>query len=197
MFVFQCQIYFRACEGEFTDDADKVFFAISYLQGIALDYFEPFINEPDPYHNLDFLEDWSAFVQKLSNIFGSYSPEDDDEDAIVFTPFPNDSKAVDYFIRFAKYQNHIHWDERALRKVVKDSIPNHIRDELRYSQEDISSFEQFKRVVLQIDNDYWKRIQDDKNKLQTNWNLQYPLPKPPRPEPVRPLGDEEKTHHIE
>ena len=39
------------------DDADKVFFAISYLQGIALDYFELFINKLDLYHNLDFLKD--------------------------------------------------------------------------------------------------------------------------------------------
>jgi len=52
---------------------------------------------------LDFLEDWPAFVQKLSNIFGFYSPEDDDKDAIVSIPFPSDGKAVDYFIHFAKY----------------------------------------------------------------------------------------------
>ena len=83
IFVFQCQIYFYACEGESVDDADKVFFTIFYLQGIALDYFEPFINKLDPYHNLNFLENWSAFVQKLSNIFGSYLPKDDDEDTIV------------------------------------------------------------------------------------------------------------------
>ena len=57
VFVFQCQIYFHACEGEFNNDANKVFFAISYLQGIALDYFKSFINEPNPYYNLDFLED--------------------------------------------------------------------------------------------------------------------------------------------
>jgi len=31
---------------------------------------------------MDFLEDWDAFVQKLSNIFGSYLPEDGDEDAV-------------------------------------------------------------------------------------------------------------------
>jgi len=61
-FVFQYQIYFHACEKEFSDDIDKIFFAISYLWGITLDYFEPFINEPDPYHNLDFLENWPAFV---------------------------------------------------------------------------------------------------------------------------------------
>ena len=153
-FVFQYQIYFRTCEGGFVDDTDKVFFAISYLWGIALDYFEPFINKPDPYHNLDFLEDWSAFVQKLSNIFRSYSSEDDDEDVIVAIPFPNDGKAIDYFIYFAKYQNCIHWNERALRKVVKDTIPNRIWDELHYSQENVLSFEGFKRAVLQIDNDY-------------------------------------------
>jgi len=89
------------------NDADKIFFTIFYLQGIALDYFKPFINELDPYHNLDFLEDWSAFVQKLFNIFGSYSSEDDDEDTIVAISFSNDGKAIDYFICFTKYQNRI------------------------------------------------------------------------------------------
>jgi len=78
-----------------------------YLRGVVLDYFKLFINKPDLYQNLDFLENWTAFVQKLSNIFGSYSPEDDDEDVIVAIPFPNDGKAVTYFIYFAKYQNHI------------------------------------------------------------------------------------------
>jgi len=107
-----------------------------------------FINKLDPYYNLDFLENWSAFVQKLSNIFGSYSPKDDNKDAIVAIPFPNDSKAIDYFIHFTKYQNCICWDERALCKMVKDAIPNQIRDELYYSQEDMLFFEGFKRVVL-------------------------------------------------
>ena len=113
-------------------------------------------------------QDWSVFVQKLSNISDSYSPEDDDKDTIVSISFPNNGKAVDYFICFAKYQNHICWDERALCKVVKDAIPNHIRDELCYSIEDVSMFEGFKRVVLHINNNHWKRIQDDKNKLQNN-----------------------------
>jgi len=96
------------CEGEFINNTDKVFFTIFYLWDIALDYFEPFINKPNPYHNLDFLEDWSAFGRKLSNIFSSYSPEGDDKDAIVFISFPNDGKTINYFIYFAKYQNCIY-----------------------------------------------------------------------------------------
>jgi len=181
-FIFQCQIYFRASEEEFTKDEEKIFFAISYLRDIALEYFEPFISEPDPLQPPDFLEDWSAFVQRLSNIFGSYSPEDDDKDAIVSIPFPHDGKATDYFIRFAKYQNRIHWEDRSLHKVVKDAIPARISKELRYSKEDLSSFEGYKRVVLRIDNNFWRQIQDEKNKARIARTLQHYLPKPPRAE---------------
>jgi len=106
-FIFQCQIYFRACEGEFREDSEKIFFAISYLWGITLDYFKPFINKTDPSQSFDFLEEWPAFVQKLSNLFGSYSPENDDKDAIVAILFPVKGKVVNYFIQFTKYQNHI------------------------------------------------------------------------------------------
>jgi len=76
-------MYFHACEGEFTEDTKKIFFAISYLWGIALDYFKPFIAENDELQAYDFLEEWPAFLQKLSNLFGSYSPEDDDKDTLV------------------------------------------------------------------------------------------------------------------
>jgi len=186
-FIFQCQIYFRACEEDFQEDTDKIFFAISYLRGIALDYFEPYINEPDPFQDFDFLDSWSAFVQKLSNTFGSYSPEDDNENAIVSIPFPHDGKAVNYFIQFTKYQNRIRWDDRSLRKIVKDAIPSYIRNELRFSHEDTSSFEGFKRAIMRIDSDYWKRTQDDKNKLRTIRPLQTHFQRISRPDLNQPL----------
>ena len=66
--------------------------------------------------------------------------------------------------------------------MVKNAIPTRICDKLRYSQEDMSSFEGFKRVVLRIDNDHWKRIQDNKNKSRTNRFPSYHTLKPPRPE---------------
>jgi len=181
-FIFQCQIYFRACKENFREDTDKIFFAISYLRGIALDYFEPYINEPDPLQDFDFLDNWSAFVQKLSNTFGSYSPEDDDEDAIVSIPFPYDGKAINYFIQFTKYQNRIRWDDRSLCKVVKDTIPPYIHDELRFSHEDTSSFEGFKRAIMRIDSNYWRRTQDNKNGLRTTRPLQTHFQRTSRPD---------------
>jgi len=154
VFIFQYQIYFRACEDKFVADSKKIYFAISYLRGIALDYFKPYINEPNLLQSLDFLEDWSAFIQKMSNIFESYSLEDNNEDAIIAIPFPADEKTVNYFIHFAKYQNQIRWDDCSLQKMVKDTLPSRISDELCFSREDLSIFEGLKRAVMRIDSNY-------------------------------------------
>jgi len=153
---------------------------------VVLDYFEPFINEAEAYQSFNFLEEWSAFVQKLSNLFGSYLPEDDNKDAIVAIPFPNDGKAINYFIQFAKFQNRICWDDRALRKVVKDAIPNCVCNELRFSHEDVSMFEGLKRAVMRIDNDFWKHQQEERHKFQATRAVQGYIPKAPRPTQERP-----------
>ena len=67
--------------------------------------------------------------------------------------FLNNEKAVNYFIKFAKYQNYICWNNHSLRKVVKDTIPNQIQDELHFSQEDLFLFKDLKRAILWINND--------------------------------------------
>ena len=174
-FIFQYQIYFHVCKEEFREDSEKIFFAISYLWEIALDYFETFINETDLSQSFDFLEEQPAFVQKLSNLFGSYSPEDDDKDAIVAILFPVEDKAVNYFIQFAKYQNCIRWDDCSLHKVVKDTFPSHIYNKLCFCYEDISTFEGLKRTVLRVDNNYWKRILKESNKFCTTHSPQNPM----------------------
>jgi Domain of unknown function (DUF4939) len=176
-FIFQCKLFFNSSREDFAEDTDKINFAISYLRGPALDYFEPFINEPDPDDFYDFLFDWDKFVQKLANLFGSFSPEDDDEDAITAITFPHDGKATSYFIEFAKYQSRIKWDNRALRKVVKDAIPARISREIPYSREDTDSFDGYRKAVLRIDNDYWKKKQDDENRLKMMQTLQTRLGK--------------------
>jgi len=37
-FIFQYQIYFHAYKGEFTENTERVFFAISYLREAVLNY---------------------------------------------------------------------------------------------------------------------------------------------------------------
>ena len=51
--------------------------------------------------------------------------------------------------------------------MVKDALPNRIRDELRFCHEDTSTFEGLKRAVLRIDNNYWKRSSNEDGKHRT------------------------------
>jgi len=108
----------------------------------------------------------------------------------VAIPFSNDEKAVNYFIHFAKYQNRIRWDDRSLQKVIKDALPSRISDELHFSREDLSTFEGLKRAVMRIDSDYWRRVQDGKNKSRQLRSLQDHNSKLPRTEPNKSLTPE-------
>ena len=40
-FILLCNLYFQANPSSYSDDDAKVTFALSYLRGMALEYFEP------------------------------------------------------------------------------------------------------------------------------------------------------------
>jgi len=61
----------------------------------------------------------------------------------------------------------------------------------------MSSFEGFKRAVLQIDNDYWKRIQDNKHKSRMNCFSPHYTFKSPRSDLTRTPGVKERPTPIE
>ena len=58
-FILLCNLYFRN-NPAYSDDARKVTFALSYLRGTALEYFEPSILDSDD--TPDWMDDWSAFL---------------------------------------------------------------------------------------------------------------------------------------
>ena len=56
-FILQCKLFF-ADNDNYSDDHAKVTFALSYLRGTALEFFEPFII--DSIDEPDFMSDFSA-----------------------------------------------------------------------------------------------------------------------------------------
>ena len=51
--------------------------------------------------------------------------------------------------------------------MVKNTISKRISKKLHFSKEDISIFESLKKVVLKIDNNYWRRVSDNRQRYQT------------------------------
>ena len=76
-FILLCNLFFQN-NSTYSDDKAKVTFALSYLCGIALEYFEPTLMDSDK--DPEWLTDWSTFIQVLCTQFGPIDPTADAED---------------------------------------------------------------------------------------------------------------------
>ena len=70
-FILLCNLYFRSSSA-YSTDSTKVNFALSYLRGTALEYFELTILDSEEVP--DWMDDWSAFVRNLHTQFGPIDP---------------------------------------------------------------------------------------------------------------------------
>ena len=64
-FLFQCRLYFHANPAQFDMDIAKINFAMTYLTGVAQDWFEVGLNQEDQSILQDWLSDWNLFVDEL------------------------------------------------------------------------------------------------------------------------------------
>ena len=78
-FILLCSLYFRQ-NSTYDYDEAKVTFALSYLRGTALEFFEPSLLSME--NTPDWLDDWSIFIQTLRTQFGPIDPTADAEDSL-------------------------------------------------------------------------------------------------------------------
>ena len=163
IFLFQCDVVFQAQPKAYASHQAKIFFAISFLKGMAMEYFEPYITEKgrDSTVKYDFLEDWDAFHQHINNQFGSYNPEQDNEDALYNMTFPEDGNAAKFFVEFARYRSRVALGDRGYHLLARQALPKRITDRLSTCGMPTDTYDQLRLAALKIDNDYWKRKQED------------------------------------
>ena len=85
---------------------------MSYLQGTALEYFEPTLLDSDEVH--DWMDDWSAFVQNLHIQFGPIDPTANTEDGIDNLKMQENQHIVKYNVEFNCLVIHTGWDDSVL-----------------------------------------------------------------------------------
>ena len=76
-FLLLCNLYFQ---NSYANDSAKITFALTYLHGMALDFFEPALSELDD--TPEWLDNWSVFVHTLCSQFGPIDPTVDAKDSI-------------------------------------------------------------------------------------------------------------------
>ena len=98
-FILQCKLFF-ADNDNYSDDHAKVTFALSYLRGTTLEFFEPFIidniNEPD------FMSDFSDFIGLLRSESGPIDPTSEAENLLDNFRMHDNQKLLKYNVEFQR-----------------------------------------------------------------------------------------------
>ena len=64
-FLFQCRLFFRASPLQFSTDEEKINFAMTYLSGVAQDWFKVALQQEDLSYAQPWLFTWHLFVEEL------------------------------------------------------------------------------------------------------------------------------------
>ena len=107
-FLFLCNLYFSN-NLSYANDNAKVTFTLTYLHGMALDFFEPALSGLD--NAPEWLDNLSAFVHTLHSQFG---PTVDAEDSIDSLKMQDNQCILKYNIDFNRLSIQTGWNDNIL-----------------------------------------------------------------------------------
>ncbi|KAG6326222.1 hypothetical protein ID866_12867, partial [Astraeus odoratus] len=113
--------------------AQKVGFALSFLRGIALAWFEPDLLDAIPGTEPAWADDYSEFIIELTTNFGPHNPVSDAEHQLDNLSMKDGSCINKYIIKF----NHLitqvcGYGEGALHHMFYNRLPDCIKDEIAH-----------------------------------------------------------------
>ena len=126
-FLVQCTLNFRNCPDAFSTDSAKVAFALSYLKGTRLNWFEPSLTST---LNLTWLNDYSNFVSELRKNFRLHDPEGEAKANLENLCMRENQCIVKYLVDFSHLTVHVQWGEAALCWQLYCGLPSQIKDEM-------------------------------------------------------------------
>lgn len=126
-FLAQCYLHFAERTQDFPTDDDKIYFIISYLRGIAQQWFTPNLyNTKVPAWDNNFVR----FIEELSINFGPHDPVGDAEDRIRLCRMKNGDRIATYVLAFDTLASLTDWGDAALRHQFYEGLPRRIKDEM-------------------------------------------------------------------
>lgn len=155
-FILLCNLYFRN-NPSYSDDEPKVTFALSFLRGTALEYFEPSILDSDEAPT--WMDNWSAFIRTLRTQFGPIDPTADAEDGIDNLKMQDNQRIVKYNVEFNRLAIQTGWDDSVLRHRYYSGLAERIKDIMGQQGKPVT-LEAMKTLAHSIDSRHWERARE-------------------------------------
>ena len=127
-FLMQCRLYFWG-SSEFEDDTKRVIFAVSYLQDVAQEWFEPGLSGLTNTYP-DWLDSWDAFVDELQTNFSPFDKSANVEHDLTNLQMKDTQCISDYLVHFNLLAVCCPWRESALWYRFHEELPAQLKDEI-------------------------------------------------------------------
>ena len=127
-FLFQYRLYFHANPVQFDMDIVKINFAMTYLTGVAQDWFEVGFNQEDQGILQDWLSNWNLFVDELHRHFGLLDPVGEAANMLDNLCMKSGDKISTYNVDFMCYTSQLGWRNSVLCHCYYQGLPNWIQD---------------------------------------------------------------------
>jgi len=127
-FLFQCQLFFRANPSQFSTDEEKINFVLTYLSGVAQDWFEVTLQQEDLGYMQPWLSTWHLFVDELWVHFGLSDPVGDAANLIDNLRMKPGDKIATYNVEFMRYAAQLNWGDSVLCHRFYQGLPNRLQD---------------------------------------------------------------------
>ena len=109
-------------------DIVKINFAITYLTGVAQDWFEMGLNQKDQSILQNWLFDWNLFVDKLYWHFGLSDPVGEVANMLNNLCMKPGNKISTYNMDFIHYVSQLGWGNSMLYYYYYQGLPNQIQN---------------------------------------------------------------------
>lgn len=169
-FVFQTSLYMAARASDFPDEETRITFALSYLKGVPLDWFQGelarSVNEGSGV--LAWFTSYADFVSELRRLFGPRDPVNDATNALELLRYKDSTKAARYTIDFNRHAYRTGWNNAALTRQYYKGLPDRLKDELSRIGKPVR-LQALQDLVATLDQRHWERQSEiSRDKRSTN-----------------------------
>ena len=157
-FLFQCRLFFHANSLQFSTDEEKINFTLTYLSGVAQDWFEVTLQQEDLSYTQPWLSTWHLFVDELQVHFGLLDPVGDAANLIDNLRMKPGDKIATYNVAFMWYAAQLNWGNSVLCHRFYQRLLNRLQDPIaNQKQGKPNSFQAMYQLAITFDNCYWER----------------------------------------
>lgn len=149
-FLTQLNMVFKLQPSRFPDEETKVIYAASFMDKIAFEWIQPYINAVGTAQEDPIATNFSQFTAAIRRMFGDVTLISDAENKVMKMKQGNRS-ASEYTTEFKRYAGLTNFNEDALFWAYKNNINAQIQDELVIRSDTPNTLIEYQDLVIKLD----------------------------------------------